>query len=94
MSRITLLLAATLVAAPLTGALACERFGTQLLCDVRGVPVTFGTQVDDSAAVERRMQGFAAAITRSSGDEDGVFIQRCTNDPSTCKRTGGETYCY
>lgn len=94
MARTILLFAAALAVAPLTEAFACERVGSQVLCDWRGLPVTLGTQTDPDAYVDVRVQGFAGNITRDPVDQSGVFVQRWTNDPSTCQRWGNETYCY
>ncbi|MCW5892985.1 MAG: hypothetical protein KIT14_20920 [bacterium] len=94
MTRAILLFAAALAAAPLSAAVACERVGSQLKCDWSGLPVTLGTQTDANANVETRAQGFAGAIPRKQIDQSGLFVQRWTNDPSTCKRWGNETYCY
>ena len=96
---LVLLMALCVLGAATRAPAACQRFGTQLECDLGGSQLLLGTQAEPAPS-------YAGALRPQmlqGGDVDErplprwpfrLELQNVGVDPSLCRRIGNETYCY
>ena len=95
-----LMMVAVLAAAPHASA-ACQRFGTQLQCNVGSSRVVIGTQAAEEPTPARGMPIRAFNGGRGFGDDAvasrrpfEIELQNFAGDQALCRKIGNETYCY